>query len=139
MVSWANCLSCLYFPQFKYPTRPHPPSTHIDKPHDPNHKSQSDDKFTITNHNTLKDKLSNLPTPTPADKVKTGANINKVTIKLSNYSSKRISQSDKVLKTERLSFHFQSSNKRERETERSKRENPLTRICKKDKKRVREK
>ena len=103
-----------------------------------NHKSQSD-KFTITNHNTLKDKLSNLPTPTPADKVKTRANINKVTIKLSNYSSKRISQSDKVLKRERLSFHFQSSDKRERETERSKRENPLTRICKREKERVREK
>ena len=42
-----------------------------------NHKSQLD-KFTITNHNTLKDKLNNSPTPTPKDKVKTRANINKV-------------------------------------------------------------
>ena len=89
----------------------------------------------------IKDKLNNspTPTPTPTKKVKTWANINKVTIKLSNYSSKRISQSDKVLKRERLSFHFQSSDKRERETERSKRENPLTRICKREKERVREK
>ena len=39
----------------------------------------------ITIDNTLKDKLSNSPTPTPTptrmDKVKIGANINKITIK----------------------------------------------------------
>ena len=54
----------------------------------PNHKSQSD-KF--TNHNALKDKLSNSPTRKPMDKVNTtGLNINKVIktkVKLTNYNS----------------------------------------------------
>ena len=74
------------------------------------------------------------------NKVKTGANINKVTIKLSNYSSiklsnftqkkkKRIGQSNKVFslkERERETLislsDFQSSDKRERERQREVRE-----------------
>ena len=60
------------------PSTPHSTDSQT-SPMAPNHKSQSN-KFTITNHNTLKDKLSNslTPTPIPTDKVKIWANINKV-------------------------------------------------------------
>ena len=97
----------------------------------------------ITIDNTLKDKFSNSPTPT--DKVKTGANINKVTIKLSNFTKKKkkkkTSQLDKVFNLkERETLislsDFQFSDKREIETERSKRENPLEKKRESEKKSV---
>ena len=95
----------------------------------------------ITIDNTLKEKFSNSPTPT--DKVKIGENINKVTIKLSNFTKKKkkTSQSDKVFNLkERETLislsDFQFSDKRETETERSKRENPLEKKRESEKKSV---
>ena len=83
-----------------------PPSTPYskNKPHDPNHKSQSD----IPKSQYLKDKLSNSPTPT--DKAKTaGANINKIIktkVKLINYSSNiKEKERESYKEKERESFH----------------------------------
>ena len=70
------CLSCLYFPPGPMSPSIHPP-TQQTSPLAPitraNQMINSQSQITIDN--TLKDKFSNSPTPT--DKVKTGANINK--------------------------------------------------------------
>ena len=115
----------------------------------------------LTNHNTLKDKLSNSPTPIPMDKAKIArANINKVIkikVKLTNYSSnikEKERESYKERERERVNslihFHFSVfilQIKRERETESlkdyiakgakwvSKPPNPLTWSCKREKER----
>ena len=114
------------------PTGPHgpmPPSTPPPTQQTSlNHKSQSDDKFTITNHNRQYTKRQTHRT-----------NINRVKIKLSNYSSIKLSNFTQkkekererklanqikslVLKRETLISlkslsNFQSSEKREREKE----------------------